>query len=301
MVHTEAQRDIPYNRFKVSNPLLGSVRENRRLTPPERPPANDVRHIVLSAPGLSYLPGQSVGVIPPGYPPHSATPHKLRLYSVSSDSMGDDGDGNTVSVVVVRHFWDDDETQEGNIPGVCSKHLCDCTTGEVVKITGPVGKRFLLPTDFHQRDLMFIATGTGIAPYRGMLKEMFDQGYQGKVFLIFGVRYADTVLYDDEFRSYLNRPNYRYMTALSREPEKNPFPDEIPTLDDKMYVQVRMWEHRDEIRRSLEKPDTLVYLCGLKRMDEGVVSVIDRIGEPLGEPNLSKRMQAEGRLLLELY
>ena len=114
-------------------------------------------------------------------------------------------------------------------------------------------------------------------------------------------RYADTVLYDDEFRSYLDRPNFRYITALSREAEKNPFPDEVPTRDNKMYVQVRMWQHRQEIRQSLENPDTIVYQCGLKGMEKGVFQVIDRIGGEMGEPNLSKRLQAEGRMLLEVY
>lgn len=301
MVHLEAQREIPSNLFKSTNPLSGIVLENRRLTPPNRPPPNDVRHVVLSAPGLSYLPGQSIGVVPEGFSLQTGKPHTLRLYSVSSESRGDRGDGKTVSTVVVRHFWDNQKTAETDIPGVCSKYLCDCESGDKVKITGPVGKRFLLPTDFHQRDLIFIATGTGIAPYRGMLKELFDQDYQRKVFLIFGVQYLDTALYDDEFRSYLDRPNFRYITALSREPEKNPFPDAVPTRDNKIYVQVRLWQHRDEIRQSLEKPTTLVYQCGLKGMEKGCIQVIDKIGEQMGDSNLSKRMKNEGRMLMEVY
>jgi ferredoxin--NADP+ reductase len=297
----EIQRAIPSNLFKSTNALLGQVLKNRRLTPPERPPPNDVRHIVLSSLGLSYLPGQSIGVIPEGYDLTSGKPHKLRLYSVSSEAKGDYGDWKTVSTVVVRHFWGNEKTGETSIPGVCSKQLCDCDVGDVVRITGPVGKRFLLPTDFHKRDLIFVATGTGIAPYRGMLKEMFDEDYSGKVFLIFGAQYADTVLYDDEFRSYLDRANFRYITALSREAEKNPFPDEVPTPGNKMYVQVRMWQHRQEIRESLEKPDTIVYQCGLKGLEQGVFQVIDKIGDQMGELDLSKRLQSEGRMLLEVY
>ncbi len=301
MVPPQIQREIPSNLFKTTNPLLGEVLENRRLTPPERPPPNDVRHIVLSSPGLSYLPGQSIGVVPEGYDLRGGKPQKLRLYSVSSESKGDYGDGQTVSTVVVRHFWDNEETGETSIPGVCSKQLCDCEAGDKVKLTGPVGKRFLLPTDFHERDLIFVATGTGIAPYRGMLKEIFDQDYRGKLFLIFGVQYADTVLYDEEFRSHLDRRNFRYITALSREAEQNPFPDEVPTRDNKTYVQVRMWQHRQEIRQSLEKPDTIVYQCGLKGMEKGVFQVIDKMGGQMGQPDLSNRLKAEGRMFLEVY
>ncbi len=301
MVRVNTQQEIPLSLFKGTDPLAGTVLENRRLTPKERPPDDDVRHVVLSSPGLSYMPGQSIGIIPEGIDPRNGKPHKLRLYSVSSESKGDFGDWRTVSVAVVRHYWDNPKTLEGDIPGVCSKYLCDFEPGEQVKITGPAGKRFLLPPDFHRRDLIFLATGTGIAPYRGMLKEMFDQGYQGNVFLIFGVHYADTVLYDDEFRAHLTRPNFHYTTALSREPQRNPFPDLLPTRDNRMYVHVRMWQRRSEIRQSLEKPDTLVYVCGLKGMEEGISLVLDLMGQQMSEPSLAKRMRAEGRLLLEVY
>lgn len=301
MAKPEMPSDIPLNLFKSTNPLIGTVLENCRLTPPHLPPANDVRHLGTRSPGLSFLPGQSIGAVPEGIDPRTGKPHKLRLYSVASESKGDYGDSQTVSIVVVRHFWDDEQTREENIPGVCSKYLCDFEAGGELKITGPVGKRCLLPLDFHDRDMIFLATGTGIAPFRGMLKEMFKQDYQGNVFLIFGVQNADTVLYDDEFRSYLNRINFRYMTALSRESEQNPFPDEVPTRDNKMYVQVRMWQHRKVISQSLEKPDTIICICGLKGMKKGIFQVIDRMAEQIGDPHLLGRMHDEGRLLLEVY
>jgi ferredoxin--NADP+ reductase len=295
------QSNIVCNLFRMTEPLAAMVLENRRLTAASRPPANEVRHVVLKTPGLSYAPGQSIGVIPYGYDPRTGKPHKLRLYSVSSASRGDYGDGMTASIPVVRHYWHEETAALSPVPGVCSKYLCDCEPGEEVRVTGPVGRRFLLPADFHERDLIFIATGTGIAPYRGMLKEMFDQDYQGRVFLFFGVKYADCILYDDEFQSYVDRPNFRYITALSREAERNPLPDEVPTLDHKIYVHVRMWQYRHQIGEALQKSDTVVYLCGLKGMEEGVRLVLDRIGEEWGQTNLSGRMRAEGRLLLEVY
>jgi ferredoxin--NADP+ reductase len=295
------QRNVPLGIFTPAHPLLSTVLERDVLTPPWRAPANEVAHVVLSSPGLSYLPGQSIGVVPDGRDPRTGKPHKLRLYSICSESKGDYGDGKTVSTVVVRHFWDNEETGEKNIPGVCSKQLCDCGVGDTVRITGPNGRHFLLPGDFHQRDLIFVATGTGIAPYRGMLKEMFNEGYEGQVFLFFGVKYADTVLYDDEFRSYLDRENFHYVTALSREGEANPFPNEVPTPGNKMYVHVRMWQHQNKLAPSLSRPDTLVYVCGLKGSEVGVAQVLDAIGRQAGETSLSGRLRAERRFFLEVY
>jgi ferredoxin--NADP+ reductase len=301
MPQLEMRKIIPQNTFKASNPLHSAVLETRLLTPRSRGAANEVRHVVLSAPGLTYLPGQSIGVIPDGYDARTGKPHKLRLYSVSSESKGDYGDWKTVSTVVVRHFWDNEETGEKGVPGVCSKQLCDCEVGDTVRITGPNGRHFLLPPDFHGRDLIFVATGTGIAPYRGMLKEMFDEGYKGNVFLFFGVKYADTVLYDEDFRAYLDRPNFRYLTTFSREKEKNAFAVDLPTPDNKMYIHVRMWQYQDELRPSLAKPDTLVYVCGLRGMERGVQLVLDLIGGQLGEAGLANRLQAERRFFLEVY
>lgn len=118
MEQVETQQEIPINLFKGTDLLVGTVLENRRLTPKERPPADDVRHIVFNAPGLSYLPGQSIGVIPDGVDPRTGKPHKLRLYSVASEAKGDCGDWRTVSVVVVRHFWDNRQALKRSIPGV---------------------------------------------------------------------------------------------------------------------------------------------------------------------------------------
>ena len=50
--------------------------------------------------------------------------------------------------------------------GVCSNYLCDLQPGDEVEVTGPSGKRMLLPTDPSAHDFLFVATGTGIAPFR---------------------------------------------------------------------------------------------------------------------------------------
>ena len=124
---------------------------------------------------------------------------------------------------------------------------------------------------------------------------------QGKVFLFFGAKYRHLLLYDEEFRAYGDRPALRYITAVSREGKKNPFPKRIPTPGNKMYVHVRLWEHREEVCPSLRKPDTVVYLCGLKSMESGIHEVIDQIGQECAEPNQLRELSAGGRLLAEVY
>jgi len=294
--------NIPVNLYTIQKPLIGETVQNKRLTPSVRDPRNDVRHVVIRYKDkLPYQPGQSVGILMPGIDPLTGKPHKLRLYSVASVSVGDFGDRQSVSLCVVRHFWDNPKTGEKKIPGIASNYLCDLKVGDRVTMTGPVGKHFLLPEDFKKRDLIFTATGTGIAPYRGMLKEMFEAGFQGRVWLYFGVQYRDVVLYDDEFEAYRKYKNFSYIKAISRE-EKNPVPDIVPTRENRMYVQVKMHQDQKALQDVLTKPDSMVYLCGLKGMEQGIFPVLNQIGLGLGiQGTLVEKLKAEQRLRVEVY
>lgn len=293
---------IPVNLFTIAKPLRGETVENRRLTSEARGLKNDVRHIVIRyREKFSYLPGQSVGILVPGADPQSGKPHKLRLYSAASVSAGDFGDGQSVSLCVVRHFWDNSKTGEKNVPGLASNYLCDLKIGDPVLMTGPVGRHFLLPEDYMKRDLIFVATGTGIAPYRGMLKEMFERSFKGRVWLYFGIQYRDVVLYDDEFEACRKFKYFSYIKAISRE-EANPIPDIVPTRENRMYVQVKMYQDRKRIAEVLSKPDSMIFLCGLKGMEQGIFPVIEKIGLELGvRESLVAKLKAEQRLKVEVY
>ena len=293
---------IPVNLFTIQKPLAGTTIENRPLTPQSHGPRSDVRHITIHyKEKLPYQPGQSVGILIPGVDPLTGKPHKLRLYSVASTSVGDSGDRQTVSLCVVCHFWDNPKTGEKNVPGLASNYLCDLKVGDSVAMTGPVGRHFLLPQDFKTRDLIFMATGTGIAPYRGMLKELFEKGFQGRVWLYFGVQYRDGVLYNDEFETYQSHQNFFYIKAISRE-EKNPIPELVPTRENRMYVQVRMYQERKLLKEVLTKPDSVIYLCGLKGMEQGIFPVLNGIGSELGmQESFVAKLKAEQRLRVEVY
>jgi len=202
---------------------------------------------------------------------------------------------------VVRHFWNDLLHGHERVPGIASSYLCDLKQGDEVLMMGPTGRHFLLPDDFKERDFIFAATGTGIAPYRGMLKEMFDQGYSGQVALYFGAQHQDLVLYDDEFQTYRQHSNFHYVTALSRE-EQNPVADQVPTRQNRMYVQVKMFLDRDMMKVALAKPDSIIYICGLKGMEAGIFPVIDAIGKELGvEASFAQKLRTDKRLKLEVY
>lgn len=52
--------------------------------------------------------------------------------------------------------------------GICSNFLSSVRIGDEVRVTGPFGKMLLLPSIDPKKltNLIFVSTGTGIAPFR---------------------------------------------------------------------------------------------------------------------------------------
>ncbi len=134
--------------------------------------------------------------------------------------------------------------------------------GTEITLTIPYGG-FLIhePIDY---DFVFVATGTGLAPLRSMIKTLLHDGCQKEIMLIFGVRYENEVLYSDEFRQLEKQhPNFRFIPTISR-PEK--------WTGEKGYVQ-------DQLKKHITSPQNKrIYVCGLVPMIEAVEKAAAEIG-----------------------
>lgn len=262
---------VPLNLYRVSRPGMSRVIGNERLTPEGY---EDVRHVTLDLSGLKYryLEGQSIGVLPPGVD-ENGRPQKLRLYSFASSRMGDDGSGRTTSLCVKRVVLPEAETG-GVFRGVASNFLCDLRLGETVLI--PAGRTFLLPDD-PASNLILMATGTGIAPFRAFLRRIYGElpGWTGQVRLYFGVRTRAECLYRHELESYRAWPGYDVVYAHSRE--------ERTESGERVYVHHRMAERMDEAWSLLNQSTTYLYICGIKGMEDRIDGV------------LAEKARAEGR------
>jgi ferredoxin--NADP+ reductase len=261
-----AEMDIPVNLYRPNSPWIGKCLSNEELV--REGGEGTVRHLTfdLSGGNLRYLEGQSIGIIPEGTD-SKGKPHKLRLYSIASTRHGDHLDDQTVSLCVRRLEYNHPETGE-RIFGVCSTYLCGLQPGDDVKITGPVGKEMLQPSDPNATIIM-MATGTGIAPFRAFLWRMFkeknpDYQFKGLAWLFFGVAYSANVLYKEELEALQREfpDHFRLTYAISRE-QKN-------AEGGKMYIQHRIAEHADELWQLVQKPNTHAYICGLKGMEGGI-------------------------------
>ncbi|GJM89958.1 hypothetical protein PR202_ga06190 [Eleusine coracana subsp. coracana] len=242
-ISKKQEEGVVTNKFKPKEPYIGRCLFNKRITGDKAP--GETWHMVFSTEGqLPYREGQSIGVIADGVD-KNGKPHKLRLYSIASSALGDFGDSKTVG---------------------------DLKPGAEVKITGPVGKEMLMPKDPNATIIM-LATGTGIAPFRSFLWKMFfeehdDYKFNGLAWLFLGVPTSDTLLYKEELEKMkeMAPDNFRLDFAVSRE--------QTNAAGEKMYIQTRMAEYKEELWELLKKDNTYVYMCGLKGMEKGIDDIM---------------------------
>lgn len=260
--------------------------------------ASYVRHLVVDISSTrlrgAFRAGQSFGVIPPGVDA-KGRPHQVRLYSIAAPTEGEDGHGCHVSTTVKRTIDEHWETHKLFL-GVASNFLCDLNPGDTIKVTGPSGKRFVLPVDAAAHDYVFFATGTGIAPFRGMLMDLFGRdgsrcpaGRAPRVVLVMGAPYDTDLIYDDWLRDLEQRqPTFRYLTALSRQPQQD--------TGRGLYVQDRLRTHGDLLTGILTSDRSLVYICGIAGMELGILQELSRVLTPDAlEPFLTVDPEVRGQ------
>ena len=167
-------KDIPINTFKNKAPFTSKVVTTKRIVGALA--TGETCHIIMDHQGkMPYWEGQSYGVIPPGKNPKNGKPNSVRLYSIASSRYGDDMTGTTTSLCVRRaNYWCPElKADDPAKKGVCSNFLCDTKPGEEIMLTGPSGKVMLIPEKDPKADLIMVATGTGIAPYRSIIRRLF--------------------------------------------------------------------------------------------------------------------------------
>lgn len=268
------------NLYNLGRPAEAVVQGNYRLTGEESDA--DVRHIILDfgATPFPVLEGQSIGIIAPGVDAQGK-PHLPRLYSVSSPRDGERPNFNNVSLTVKR--------EPG---GVCSNHVCDLKKGDKVRVTGPFGSTFLLPSD-QSAHLMMICTGTGSAPFRGftMRRQRENPHLKGTLTLYFGARTPQDLPY---FGPLKKVPDafLRKVFAFSRLPG-----------EPKHYVQDKLRADAEAVAAMLKNPNGYIYICGKKAMEQGVEQALSDIARSAGLDWKAIRdaMREQGRYHVETY
>lgn len=194
---------------------------------------------LAAATPLAFLPGQYVNVGVPGT-------NQTRSYSFSSMPK------NGVVEFLVR-----------NIPGrVMSSYLDHkAAPGDAVTITGLNGSFYLRDI---KRPLLFLAGGTGLAPFLVMLEVIRSAGTPHPIHLICGVNTdADLVKIDTLAAFATDIPDFTYATVVVSTDSAHPR---------KGYVT----QHMDE--SILKGGDIDIYLCGPPPMVDAVRTFLTQKG-----------------------
>lgn len=125
------------------------------------------------------------------------------------------------------------------------------TVGDEATFMAPLGI-FIMDKESHRKKV-FVATGTGIAPYRSMLLDYLENGGTDDISLYWGLRHEDDIYWDDEFRKLSQKyPNFRYVLTLSQAGEAW------------SGKRGRVTDHVTKEESNLSASD--FYLCGNKQM-----------------------------------
>jgi len=271
----------------ISATVVGNVQVNEAGT------ANETHHIVLDFGPMPFpvLEGQSIGIVPPGVDAQGK-PHHARQYSIASPRNGERAGYNNLSITVKRVVEDHDGQP---VKGVASNYLCDLQTGDAVQVIGPFGSSFLMP-NHPKSHIVMICTGTGSAPMRAMTewrRRLRQSGKfeGGKLMLFFGARTQKELPYFGPLQK-LPKDFIDINFAFSREAGQT-----------KRYVQDLLRERSVDLVELLKDPNTYIYVCGLKSMEEGVVLALRDVAIQAGLnwESLGSSLKQEGRLHLETY
>lgn len=146
--------------------------------------------------------------------------------------------------------------------GIFSPHLFQMKPGDTVEMSAPLGFFVVRNPD---KPALFIATGTGIAPFRAMVPAYLNHPQAQDLTLIFGVRHAPNIYYRDEFEALrAQHKNFRFWPTLSRQD---------PSWQGRTgHVQLHLLEALGD-RRDLD-----VFICGLKAMVDDVRAILKGLG-----------------------
>ncbi|QIL80686.1 ring-hydroxylating dioxygenase ferredoxin reductase family protein [Diaphorobacter sp. HDW4A] len=178
-----------------------------------------------------FLPGQYVNIHVPGSGQH-------RSYSFSS------APGARRMTFLIKHVDS----------GLMSTWLKEgAASGQTLQMTGPLGSFYLRPVN---RPLLFLAGGTGLAPFLSMLEVLATQKSEQPVHMIYGVTRDQDLVLVDRLQEYAQRvPGFTFTTCVA---------DANTAHERQGYVTQHM------PAQALHGGNVDVYLCGPPPMVDAV-------------------------------
>lgn len=226
-------------------------------------------------------------------------PESFRMYSISSTTDDSSLDGaDEITLTIGRLLYETPDTkvsQAANRSGTSSHYLGDTTStsledrGKVsFKLVRP--PRFSLPEDPTLPIVMF-AGGTGVAPFRGFIKERDRHQNAGDSWLFLATRSREEFYYKEEFEPIVAKGRLHVRPAFSRDAVSTKFvsdgfsgghfafePGEKKYIGDEMLREDNakmLWD----VLRSREEGGSggYLYVCGRTGFAVSVMNAIKEI------------------------
>jgi len=176
---------------------------------------------------IQFRAGQHIGLGLKDYP-------YMRDYSIYS------GENDDFIEVLIK------EVQDGDL----SIKFKQCSVGDQLRYDGPFGS-FVLTQPISEKKHVFVATGTGIAPFHSFVKSYPGLNYK----ILHGVKYSEEAYDKDHYESD------RYVLCTSKD-SKGQFKGRVS----------------DFFRKNIVNKDDLFYLCGNGGMVYEVYDILQEKG-----------------------
>jgi Na+-transporting NADH:ubiquinone oxidoreductase subunit F len=156
------------------------------------------------------------------------------------------------------------------VGGAASTFFEKAKIGEEAEFFGPFGSFTIKSKD---KDKIFLATGTGIAPIRSQIFNFLPEA-KVSLFLFWGLKKRNDVYFFDEWKKLNeNYSNFYFKICLDQE-------ENLEGLDEKYFAKGRVQENLLKFlkEKNLKIGDFEYYVCGVPAMVEDTINFLLKEG-----------------------
>ncbi len=234
-------------------PELFLIKEFRSRVEGLRDLTEDIKELrlrLIEPDGITFKAGQYIQFQVPEY--EECPESVYRAYSVASPAR----ESNAITLIVTK------------VPGgLATTYIHEVLKeGDEATFNGPYGEFYLRDSN---REIFFVATGSGLAPIMSMLHQMLDEKIQRKATLVYGDRHRKDLFYVEEIEAFREQiPDLNTVFTLSRPQDEDHWDGERGRVTDVLEKTIK------------DGADKEAYLCGNPAMVESCVELLKKKGIP---------------------
>ncbi|MGD9110301.1 MAG: 2Fe-2S iron-sulfur cluster binding domain-containing protein [Phycisphaerales bacterium] len=212
---------------------------------------NDIKKFsfeLLEGDTIDFIPGQYIQLLTPVY--EKSSEEVYRAYSIASDPA----QKNAVELIIRL------------VPGgICTTYCFEyLKVGDTVKFNGPYGEFRQSETD---SEMVFIAGGSGMAPFVSILHDMKNRNSQRKATYYFGANKVDELFLTEQMRLFENDlVDFKFVSVVYQPDHDKDYKGETGLVTEAVERNIK------------DASQCEGYLCGSPGMIDAAVEVLKKLG-----------------------